>query len=63
MPKHPSISSLFNDKPVKYYTNNQIERCKVMKTITENPELVGNKKISEIGYADEGFVRVGADLI
>ena len=53
---------LFNDKPVKYYTNNAIERCKVMKTIKENPELVGGQNISQIPYADEGLVRVGADI-
>jgi hypothetical protein len=53
---------LFNDKPSKYYTNNAIERCKVRKTIEKNPSLVGNQKISQIPYAEEGLVRVGADI-
>jgi hypothetical protein len=52
---------LFNDMPPKYYTNNEIERCKVRKTIENNPDLKGNRDISRIEYADEGLVRVGAD--
>jgi hypothetical protein len=52
---------LFNDLPAKYYTNNAIERCKVMSTIKNNPELIGNKNTSRLEYAEEGLVRVGAD--
>lgn len=52
---------LFNEMPPKYYTNNQIERCKVRKTIENNPSLTKNDDYSIIEYADEGLVRVGAD--
>ncbi len=52
---------LFNEMPPKYYTNNQIERCKVRKTIENNPSLTNNNSYSKIEYAEEGLVRVGAD--
>jgi hypothetical protein len=50
------------NNPSKYYSNNAIERCMVKDTITDFPELVNNKTNLEIGFSEEGLVRVGADI-
>jgi hypothetical protein len=50
------------NNPSKYYTNNAIERCMVKDTINDYPELVNNKPNLEIGFSEEGLVRVGADI-
>ena len=50
------------NNPSKYYSNNAIERCMVKDTISDYPELVNNKANIEIGFSEEGLVRVGADI-
>ena len=55
--------NLFKDMPSRYYTNNAVERCKVKTLIDRNPEFIGNlKPTSEIGFTEEGLIRVGADI-
>ena len=54
--------NLFKDMPARYYTNNAIERCMVKNTITDYPQLYKNTNMSQLEYAEEGLVRVGADI-
>jgi len=54
--------NLFKDMPARYYTNNAIERCMVKNTITDFPQLYSNTNSSQLEYAEEGLIRVGADI-
>jgi hypothetical protein len=55
--------NLFKDMPAKYYTNNAVERCMVSSVVTDFPEYIGNlKPTTEIGFSEEGLIRVGSDL-
>jgi hypothetical protein len=55
--------NLFKDMPSRYYTNNAIERCKVRKLINDHPEFIGDlKPNADIGFTEDGLIRVGADL-
>jgi hypothetical protein len=54
---------LFDNDPNKYYTNNAVERCMVKNLIKDHPEFIGNlKPTAEIGFTEEGLIRVGSDI-